>query len=538
MVTRLNIFDGHERTHPDWDGIPEGILKKDRRYKKETYENAVDDFTQPQFHLINDWQIIPNLNLTNTLYLIHGEGYYENLKDNTKLTDYGMQFFETNDPNLFGSDSLSYYQTIGDSVLYRTDDGTYILRKTNLSRKKWVDKNHYGWIGKLTVNMSDAVLTLGTSLYYFKSNHHGIVRWANHLPSLYDPERKYYKYNGIKKNISLYANYLYDIYDNTKLLANILYEHKTYSFKQKETALFTGDELNHYDVEYNFLSPRMGVNYSLSDDLSIYGNISYAQREPADNELFDTWTGPDDLGADPLFAKNDTVKSGGKVQYLNWYEPYVHPEAVIDYEAGITYYQKNLLVKANFYYMDFTNEIVPLGSVDKDGIPIKGNADKTVHSGVEFSAAYSPSEYVTFNGNLAWSRNYYNKFYQQNYSGGMDDLSGNSIAGFPDIIGNLRMTALWQNLSGSLLLKYVGKQYLDNTQNEQRIINPFTRLDLMLDYRLTEFYYFPEIRFILKINNLMNEQYETAGYYDSWGNIAYYYPAAERNYYFAISFSL
>ena len=79
---------------------------------------------------------------------------------------------------------------------------------------------------------------------------------------------------------------------------------------------------------------------------------------------------------------------------------------------------------------------------------------------------------------------------------------------------------------------------MDNTQNEQRIINPFTRLDLMFDYRLTEFYYFPEIRFIFKINNLMNEEYETAGYYDSWGDIAYYYPAAERNYYFAISFNL
>ena len=48
MVTRLNIFDGHERTHPDWDGVSEDTLKKDRRYKKETYENAVDDFTQPQ----------------------------------------------------------------------------------------------------------------------------------------------------------------------------------------------------------------------------------------------------------------------------------------------------------------------------------------------------------------------------------------------------------------------------------------------------------------------------------------------------------
>ena len=66
MVTRLNIFNGHERTHPDWDGIPEDILSFDRRYKKETYENAVDHFTQPQIHLINDLQIFSGLDLSNT----------------------------------------------------------------------------------------------------------------------------------------------------------------------------------------------------------------------------------------------------------------------------------------------------------------------------------------------------------------------------------------------------------------------------------------------------------------------------------------
>jgi hypothetical protein len=84
----------------------------------------------------------------------------------------------------------------------------------------------------------------------------------------------------------------------------------------------------------------------------------------------------------------------------------------------------------------------------------------------------------------------------------------------------------------------VGKQYLDNTQNPQRIINRFTRLDLMLDYRLRKFYYFPEVRFVLKINNLLAEEYETAGYYDSWSDTAYFYPAAVRNYYFGLTFNL
>lgn len=538
MVTRFNIIIGHERTHPDWNGVPEEILKTDRRWKKETYENAVDDFTQPVFQLINDWQISTRLNLTNSFYLVHGEGYYENLKSNVKLTDFGMYEYETVDPMLFGDDSLTYYQTVGDSVLYRTGEGNYVVKRTDLTRQKFVDKNQYGWISKLTYKMNDAVLTLGSSFYYFKSNHHGQVLWAKHIPSIYSPERKYYKYNGEKTNISLYANYLYDIYPDTKLLANVLYEHKTYNFEQNETALFSGDLLNRYEVINDFVSPRMGLNYSISEKWTVFGNISYAQREPADHDLFNTWTGPDDLGARPLFAKHDTVKAHNKVQYIRWQDPLVQPEALVDYELGLSYTDQVLALKLNLYYMDFSNEIVPLGGIDKDGAPIKGNADLTIHQGVEVSVAYRPNEFFKLSGNLAWSDNYYEKFYQQNYEGSTDDLSGNTIAGFPNMIANLRLTGYWKDLNGSLIFKHVGKQYLDNTQNDDRIINPFTRLDLTLDYRLINFYFFPEIRFLFKINNLLNEEYETAGYYDSWGELAYYYPAAGRNFYFSVGFSL
>jgi iron complex outermembrane receptor protein len=538
MITRLNIFNGQERTHPDWDGIPQNLLAVDRRYKKETYENAVDNFTQPQVHLINDWQINLNLNLTNTFYFIHGQGYYENLKQTENLIDFGMLPYETFDPGLFGSDSLSYYQTIGDSTLFRGTNGTYIIERTDLTRQKWVSKNQFGWIGKLTFAFDEATLTLGTAIYSFKSSHHGSVLWAQNMPSIYDPQRQYYKYNGDKNNISFYLNYLYSILPDTKILVNMLYEHKTYSFAQRETALFQGNFLNRYDVIYDFYSPRLGLNYDFNDKFRIYGNISYAQREPADNELFDIWSGPDDLGAAPLFAKNDTIKKDGETEYIMWQEPYVKPESVLDYEVGVSYQSKIFNATANLYYMDFRNEIVPLGTIDKDGNPIRGNADKTIHSGLEIAMNYTPFSFFKVAGNLAWSKNFYSQFFQENYDNHVDDLSGNTIAGFPDLIGNFRVSCTWKDLYSSLLVKYVGRQYLDNTQNANRILDPFSRVDFMLGFRLKNFYYFPEIRFTLNIINLLNEEYETAGYYDAWIQMGYYYPGAVRNYYFAVSLSL
>ena len=538
MITQLNIFNGHERTHPDWDGIPENILAVDRRYKKETYENAVDDFSQPQVQLMNDWQITNNLNLSNTLYLIHGQGYYENLKDETNLRDFGMLPFETSDPGLFGSDSLVYYETAGDSVLFRTSTGNYRVTKTDLTRQKWVNKDQYGWIGKLSFNTDETALTLGTSLYAFNSHHHGTVLWAKNLPSIYSPERRYYKYQGDKKNLSLYLNYLYTVFSGASVLINMLYEYKTYQFTQEETALFQDDLLNRYRVTYNFYSPRLGLHYDLDENINLYGNISYAQREPADNELFDIWTGPDDLGASPLFSKSDTVKNNGRTAYVNWEDPLVKPESVLDYEFGVAYRNENLTARANLYFMDFKNEIVPLGSVDKDGNPVRGNAEKTVHSGIEFSMNYRPINEFRLSGNLSWSKNYYSRFLQINEDGSGDDLSGNTIAGFPNLIANFRVSNNWHNLFTSLSLKYVGKQYLDNTQSEDRILHSFSLVTLMLGYRIRNFTYFPEIKFTFKVTNLFDEEYETAGYYDPWGQMAYYYPGAVRNFYFAITLSL
>ena len=107
-------------------------------------------------------------------------------------------------------------------------------------------------------------------------------------------------------------------------------------------------------------------------------------------------------------------------------------------------------------------------------------------------------------------------------------MSGNKIAGFPELMGNLRVTGYWKNFTSSISMRYVGKQYLDNTENEDRTIDAYSLINFSLDYRLKNFFYFPEVRFMFTINNVLDATYETSGYY-YYEN--YYYPGAERNYY-------
>jgi iron complex outermembrane receptor protein len=238
------------------------------------------------------------------------------------------------------------------------------------------------------------------------------------------------------------------------------------------------------------------------------------------------------------------VKVNGIAQYVNWNDPIVEPETVLDYELGLRYMSETFSCALNLYYMDFRNEVVALGAVDKDGFPVKGNADKTLHMGLEFDAAGKLHSHLEIYANVAYSKNYFKKYLQNiitdwdTYEVGITDVSGNRIAGFPDLIGNFRVVGYWKNLSLSLAYKYIGKQFLDNTESENRRIDPFGKVDMTLNYRFMDVLYFKQVRFIFNVINLLNEEYETAGYYDSWEGIAYYYPGAHRNYYFGITFSL
>ena len=71
----------------------------------------------------------------------------------------------------------------------------------------------------------------------------------------------------------------------------------------------------------------------------------------------------------------------------------------------------------------------------------------------------------------------------------------------------------------SLLSKYVGKQYIDNTSSEARKLNPYFVNDLQVQFTLKPSF-MKEIGFNLMLNNFLNEQYES----NAW--IYRYFPQA------------
>ncbi|HLF47034.1 MAG TPA: hypothetical protein VI548_11450, partial [Chitinophagaceae bacterium] len=100
-----------------------------------------------------------------------------------------------------------------------------------------------------------------------------------------------------------------------------------------------------------------------------------------------------------------------------------------------------------------------------------------------------------------------------------------------------------KNIEISFISKYVGKQYLDNTQNENRRLDAFYTQDARIIYSWRK-NRLREINFILQVNNIFNELYEPNGYSFSYiygGSLTtenYYYPMAGTNFMFGVNVKL
>ena len=110
----------------------------------------------------------------------------------------------------------------------------------------------------------------------------------------------------------------------------------------------------------------------------------------------------------------------------------------------------------------------------------------------------------------------------------------------PTIVTNAGLTFKpLKNLSIDWITKYVGRQYLDNTSNDNRSINPFSFSNLTLSYKI-ENKFFEEITFGFLVNNIFNALYSNNGYTFSYiygGQTTtenFYYPQAGRNFMFRI----
>ncbi|MBN8824077.1 MULTISPECIES: TonB-dependent receptor [unclassified Spirosoma] len=478
---RLNAFSGQEQTYQAWNGIPEDILKTNRTYNAFTYDNQTDNYQQDNYQLISSYELSKNWRANLSFFYTKGKGYYEEFKPNDSFSKYGL-------PNV----------TIGDSTITKTD----------IIRRKWLDNDFYGTVfsfdynsyGKLTAN-------IGGGWNQYQGGHYGEIIWARVAGNTNIRER-YYNDDATKTDFNVYAKAFYQFSNRLNGFLDLQVRTVGYSFLGFNSQLQNVQQ----NANLTFFNPKAGLTYSLDDQSTLYASVGVGHREPNRDDY-----------------TQSTPASRPK------------PEQLIDYEAGYKLQTEQLAFTANLYYMDYKNQLVLSGQLNDVGAYNRVNIPNSYRAGLELEAGARLAKQLRWNVNATFSQNKVKNFteYLDNYDNGLQEArqySRTDISFSPNVIaGSQLLFTPAKGLELGLLSKYVGKQYLDNTSNENRKLNPYFTNDIRLIYTLKP-KFAKELAFTLLFNNVLNELYESNGYtyaYISEGKVYAdnaYYPQAGRNF--------
>jgi iron complex outermembrane receptor protein len=161
--------------------------------------------------------------------------------------------------------------------------------------------------------------------------------------------------------------------------------------------------------------------------------------------------------------------------------------------------------------------------------------------GIELQGGIRFTHWLNASGNITLSQNKiqdFTEFFDDYDNGGQKAIAhGNSdIAFSPAIIASAMLNIIpCNNVEISLPAKYAGQQYLDNTTNKNRSLDPYYVQDARISYTMRKVL-FKETNFIVQVNNVFNKKYEPNGYtysYQYGGSVItenFYYPMAGTNF--------
>ena len=210
---------------------------------------------------------------------------------------------------------------------------------------------------------------------------------------------------------------------------------------------------------------------------------------------------------------------------------------MLDYEAGYTLQSSIYSLNANLYYMDYTDQLVLTGEINDVGSAIMTNVKDSYRAGIEVSGSIKPNTWFRWDLNATFSQNKILNYkgYVDNWDYWSDpenepyqvveELGTSNLSFSPSVMFNSKLDVEpLKELHLSLISRYVGKQFIDNTSSEARILNPYFVNDLRVSYA---FYpqFMEEIAVHIQVSNLFNVQYET----NAW--IYRYYSEGEEGVY-------
>ena len=455
---KLIYIHGKQRTGITWNGISKEQMEQDRRY------NPAGEHTDADGNIV----------------------YYSNETDNYMQHILQGVFSARLAENLYGSATLNY--TRGDGWYEQFKENAKLVKygydtdlRSDLVRMKKMNNDFYAGSANLKYETGLGMIQGGINYSLYDGDHYGTLKWVEAMPEV-DTGRHYYDNNGLKSDWSVFLKEAVNLLDgNLNLYGDVQWRFIDYTISGQDDDFIPLDSRYKYD----FVNAKAGATWQVGRG-SIYASAAMANKEPCRSDL------------------KEALESGGEVL----------PENLYDYEFGYRFNAKRVAFAANFYLMEYRNQLVATGKLTSSGYMVKDNVARSYRRGVELSAGWQALESLRFDANSTFSTNKI-----VNEGGLLTDLmlSPGYVGAFSATVTPVR------NLSITLSDKVVGAQYFDNSSNPEHRLPAYNVLNASVSYD------FGRAVVSAYVNNLLNAKYVADAWYDYEWDECGYFPAAPVN---------
>ena len=434
------------------------------------WKQATDNFWQSHNILSFTWDVNTHLNTTASLHYTHGYGYYNEFRYGNKLKKFGLQNF--------------------------TDSEGKTVKRTDFIRKKGLKQDTYGLIWNANYKNDYWDIMGGVSLQRFSGNHFGHLTYIAHpelsKKLLANGKYTYYDSDAKKDDYSGYLKASYKITPHLSIFGDVQYRHVNYTtdgindkFYENEDGSYTNQRLD-IDKKYDFANIKGGLSYH-TDEHRAYLSVATSNREPERNNFTD-----------------------------NGSYPAPKAEKLLDFEAGYSYTSSLWHAGINLYYMDYKDQFVQTGLVSDIGESLTTNIKDSYRMGVELTAGYNITPWLSIEGNAALSANKIKDFDEvvEDWDNGSQTIhyDNSTLAFSPSAILNGFINVHKKGFQATWHTNYVSRQYLDNTENTDRSLPGYSVSNIQISYTLKPRKLVKETVFGLNFNNVFNHHYASSGW--------------------------
>ena len=435
------------------------------------------------------------------------EQFHENEVDNYKQDHFQFHWTQSISNNLISNLGLNLTNGKGYYEQYNENGSEDFITR------KWLDNQFYVINYNVNYSKNKNNLIFGSTYSEYDGDHYGETIWSQNSGNIAFTDL-FYNGNGLKKDFSNFIKSIYQFSERIGIYADLQLRKIDYTT--------SGSTSNVEDLtvnkHYSFFNPKAGLNFTLNDKNKIYFSLSRAYREPTRSD----------------FENNINIQ----------------PEELVDYELGWKFNTKKFYFSSNLYYMNYKNQLVLTGALDDVGSPIRKNSGKSFRKGIELESIFKATNNLEISSNISFSRNK-NIDYKTNFDGVVTNWGDTDISFSPDLVSSIGVNFRpKEDINISILNKFVGEQFMSNTESVVSKLNSYSTTDLNFIYSFKRSKHFKEIIFTAMINNIFNKEYVSNGYYytydDTWSEPNMittiegtgYYPQALRNFLLGITFKL